>query len=127
MSTDSPFKVKCKNKFQTQVWIVSIGDEEPITIEQISEKIEYLRSIKQLTFTVTLTHRTTATSTKISKHRAFFDAFLPVSSYKNFPIKPIDHWRVKITPIAAYLVQLPTKPKVLKSWGEIKHDPNKNY
>ena len=73
MGEYSMFKRGCKKKFQCQVLIASLHNEDLITVERVIEKIEHLRSINRLTFLVILTHRTTTNRTKISEHRVFFD------------------------------------------------------
>ena len=42
MSKNSPFRNKCKKKFQQQVWIAALHDEEPITVECAIEQLKHL-------------------------------------------------------------------------------------
>ena len=120
MASDSPFKKGCKKKFQTNVWIAAFHNEEPLTIECIEDKVEYLRKHNVLTFQITLTHCLTTQATHYEEHRSFFDNFRPITAKGQDQL-------LLVSPVANYAVQLPLKPVTPATWADLKNDPNREY
>ena len=86
-----------------QVWVAAFDEKEPITVKRIEEKIEHLRSIGRLRFSITLTHQLATQSTKYQGHQVYFDQFCPVSCGSLVDPHPLTPW-------SDYVVHLPTRP-----------------
>ena len=64
MHPNSPFCTGCRNKIHTAAWVVSIHQEEPITVARCVEYLAHLSDEGTLQFQVTLTKRITPRSTR---------------------------------------------------------------
>ena len=106
MHQNSPFRKKCKTKLHQNAWIVSIHQEESITIDRFLECVKYLCKNDVLTVQLTLVKKITSTYTKYQEFRSQFDSFRSIVAKAS----------VNIFPTVKYAVQLPTKPPAPKDW-----------
>ena len=85
MKPNSVFCTGCQCKFWRQSWLLSLHQDEPITVARTMDYIEYLRDQKIFTFQVTLYPRQTMNNTRYEEFRTYFDNIRPAVSHSIFP------------------------------------------
>ena len=120
MNKHKTFTKECKKKFQYQVWLASINNEEPITFGFVLDKIKHSRETNALYVSVTLTHHITTQSTCYQEHRTFFNQFWLISLSSSSNLFPLSL-------CSAFSVQLSNKLSTTRTWANVKDDPNKEF
>ena len=117
MHQNSNFRKNCKTKLHQNAWIVSIHQEEPITIDRFLDYVTYLRKNDVLNVQLTLVKKVSSTHTKYQEFRSQFDSFRPIVATAT----------INVLPTVKYAVQLPTKPPAPKDWRDVNPSPLREY
>ena len=113
IETDSPFLKGCKKSLHRQAWIISIHQDEPITVDRTLEYMNYLRRNNILTVKVTLSKRLTTQKTNYEELWSRFDNIRPIVSKATVPVNSSDSHTetiLHLSPAAKFAVYSLTKP-----------------